>query len=79
MMQDLVREASKLGLEVNWSKTHALDMANGTTGEIFVSTAGGDRSVKIVEEIVFLGRAFTSGGGGDIAVERRVQKACKKL
>ena len=36
---------------------------------------GSEHFVEFCEEVEFLGRIFTAGGGGDLAVERRIQKA----
>jgi hypothetical protein len=75
MMKEVVTAAAELGLKLNWSKTKAMDMQGAAQRPILFQAVGEECKLDFVHDFVFLGRHFEKGGGGNGALQRRVQKA----
>jgi hypothetical protein len=79
MLGDLAREAKKEGLEINWGKTWAMDMAGGKEKKLKVKEEGQEKWVELVSRLKYLGRWFQVGGDGDDALEERLQAGWRQF
>jgi len=77
MLQDLVKTASKYCVKLNWDpkETKVMDLRGRRRNAVRAGANGEIREVPVAMEAEYLGRYFSAGGGGDEAVERRIQKA----
>jgi exonuclease III/cell envelope opacity-associated protein A len=75
MLQEVITEAAKFGLRLNWKKTKAMDMQGTRRTPVNFLVDGQTCVLNFENDFILLGRYFEKGGGGAQALKFRIQKA----